>query len=68
MIHLLLYFLCVYVYLLILFYPYNLFQQKLPLPPTEILRTWADIRTSMANLGFKPKIDLKEGKVFLRYG
>ena len=41
---------------------YLLLQEKLPLPPTEILKTWADISTSTALLGFNPKTDLKTGK------
>ena len=41
-------------------------QEKLPLPPTEILKTWADISTSTALLEFNPKTDLKTGKwIFL---
>ncbi len=36
-------------------------QEKLPLPPTEILKTWADISTSTRLLGFDPQTDLKTG-------
>ncbi len=35
--------------------------KKLPLPPTEILRTWADIETSAYFLNFRPKTSLRYG-------
>ena len=33
----------------------------LPLPPTEILQTWADIDVSRHHLGFNPQTDLRTG-------
>ncbi|CAH1777556.1 unnamed protein product, partial [Owenia fusiformis] len=35
--------------------------KKLPMPPTEILRTWSDISESRRLLGLDPKTGLKEG-------
>ena len=38
-----------------------IFQSELPLPPTEILRTWANITESRRNLGFNPQTNLVDG-------
>ena len=44
----------------------NLFtlQKKLPLPPTEIIQTWADISESRKYLHFNPTTSLTEGLIW----
>ena len=42
-------------------------QKMLPIPPSEILKTWADISTSREFLGFNPTVNLTEGTSSLQY-
>ena len=41
-------------------------QDNLPLPPTEILQTFADISISRQQLGYNPETDIQDG-MLIRY-